>query len=151
MPGFLARNSKEIRKPEIMECAKILRAKYHKVGAIGYCWGGWGVFQLGARENGGLVDCVSIAHPALLEKEEIDNIGVPVQILAPEFDPTFTAELKEHANKVIPTLGVPYDYQHFPGIDHAFAIRGDPNLPGEREGMERAKNAAISWFRQWLH
>lgn len=150
LAGFLARNRKEVRRPEIFECAKTLRSQYSKVGVIGFCWGGWAVFQLGAKENHGLVDCISTAHPSLLEKEEIEKVGVPVQILAPEQDQMFTPELKEYANKVIPTLGVPYDYQHFPGIDHAFAIRGDPNVPGERDGMERAKNAAVLWFRQWL-
>ncbi|MCJ1471883.1 hypothetical protein MMC13_000524 [Lambiella insularis] len=150
MAGFLTRNSKKVRTPEIFECAKTLRSQYKKVGVIGFCWGGWAVFRLGAKENNGLVDCISTAHPALLEKEEMEKVGVPVQILAPEYDQMFTPEFKEYANKVIPTLGVPYDYQHFPGIDHAFAIRGDPNLQGERHGMERAKNAAVLWFRQWL-
>ena len=148
--AFLARNSKEIRRPEIFACAKTLRSQYQKVGVIGFCWGGWAVFQLGAKENNVLVDCISTAHPTWLEKQEIEKVGVPVQILAPEHDQMFTPELKEYANKVIPTLGVPYDYQHFPGIDHAFAVRGDPNVPGERDGMERAKNAAVLWFRQWL-
>jgi hypothetical protein len=32
----------------------------------------------------------------------------------------FTPELKEFSNKVIPTLGVPYDYQDFPGVEHSF-------------------------------
>ena len=76
---------------------------------------------------------------------------MPVQILAPEFDPQFTEELKTFSLKVIPTLGVPFDYQYFPGLEHAFAVRGDPKNGGERKGMERAKNAAVMWFRQWLH
>jgi dienelactone hydrolase len=77
-------------------------------------------------------------------------VGVPVQILAPEIDPAFTPELKEFANRVIPTLGLPYDYQFFPGVEHAFAARGDPANETERLAMERAKNAALHWFRQWL-
>jgi dienelactone hydrolase len=150
LPAFLARNSKETRSPEIFGCAKELRSRYKKVGVIGFCYGGWGVFQLGAKENNGLVDCISTGHPSGLTKEEMDKVGVPVQILAPEHDPLFTPELKEYANKVIPTLAVPYDYQYFPGMVHGFAIRGGPNVPGERDAMERAKNAAVFWFRQWL-
>ena len=49
LPGFLARNSKAIREPEIMACAKSLREKYKRVGAIGFCYGGWAVFRLGAK------------------------------------------------------------------------------------------------------
>jgi hypothetical protein len=37
----------------------------------------------------------------------------------------FTPELKEFSNKVIPTLGVPYDHQYFLGVEHSFATRGD--------------------------
>lgn len=150
LPGFLARNSKATREREIFECARVLRARYQRLGAIGFCFGGWGIFRLGAKGNR-LVDCISTAHPSLLEEAEIENVGVPVQIMAPEFDPMFTEELKTFSNKVIPKLGVAYDYQYFPGLEHAFAIRGDPKNPAERRGMERAKDAAVLWFRLWLH
>ena len=40
------------------------------------------------------MDCISTAHPSWLTKEEIEGVGVPVQILAPEIDPVFTPELK---------------------------------------------------------
>jgi dienelactone hydrolase len=102
-------------------------------------------FVLG--ENSGLVDCISTAHPSLLEKCEIEAVTVPVQILAPEFDPMFTDELKAFSNQTIPKQGVAYDYQYFPGLEYAFASRGDPNNPAERKGMERAKNSAVFWFR----
>lgn len=149
LPAFLARNTKAIREPQIVECASTLRQQYKRTGAIGFCFGGWGVFRLGAQGRN-LVDCISTAHPTSLEKDEIGRVGVPVQIMAPEFDPMFTAELKEFSNRTIPTLGVPYDYQYFPGVEHAFAVRGDPKNPAEMKAMERAKNAAVLWFRQWL-
>ena len=150
LPEFLKRNSKAVRTPEILECAKLLRSKYKRTGAIGFCFGGWGVFRLGGKGNN-LVDCISTAHPTDLEEEEIRNVGVPVQIMAPEFDTRFTEELKAFSNQTIPSLGIAYDYQYFPGLEHAFAIRGDPRKTAEREGMERAKNAAVYWFLEWLH
>lgn len=149
LPSFLARNSKEIRGPEIIECAKILRSQYRHTGVIGFCYGGWGAFRLGAKDNP-LVDCVVVAHPTKLEEAEISNIGVPVQIIAPEKDPIFTEDLKAFASRVIPSLGVAYDYQHFPALEHGFSVRGDPGITGERAGMERAKNVAVMWFREWL-
>jgi len=150
--AFLGRNSKEIRYPEIENCAKILKSElgFKKVGAIGFCYGGWAVFQLGAKSNP-LVDCISMAHPSLLEHKEIEGVGVPVQILAPEHDPMFVPELKEFSNKTIPTLGVGYDYQLFPGLAHGFATRGDQSDPVQKQGLERAKNAAVFWFQQCLH
>lgn len=97
-----------------------------------------------------MVDCISTAHPSLLEMGEIERVSVPVQICAPETDPEFTPELKAHANRVIPTLGIDYDYQYFKGLAHGFATRGDPNDPKQRRGLERAKNAAVYWFQQYL-
>ena len=38
---FMEPNTREKREPEIFECARALRAKYKKVGAVGYCFGGW--------------------------------------------------------------------------------------------------------------
>lgn len=170
---FIGRNSKDIRFPEIESCAKSLRQEhgFKKLGAIGFCFGGWAVFQLGAKgrvsQSTGchhrlcawtdmalgknLVDCISTAHPSLTTKEEIDAVAVPVQIIAPEHDPQLTPELKAYANSVIPGLNLEYDYQYFPGLMHGFAIRCDQNDVKQRKGFERAKNAAVAWFAQFLH
>lgn len=161
--AWAGRHSKEIRGPEVFEAARALKQDlgFQKIAAIGYCWGGWPAFQLAAKgkhKTGpcasvtdcilgrDLVDCISVAHPTFVTKEEIDAVGVPVQIIAPENDPAFTPELRAYANKVIPELNVEYDYQHFPKLDHGFAVRGDPNDKTQKEGLERAKNAAVSWF-----
>ncbi|KAH7211403.1 dienelactone hydrolase family-domain-containing protein, partial [Fusarium oxysporum] len=149
LPAFLTRNSKSVRGPEIIKTAEALRASYRRFGVMGFCFGGWGAFHIGAKDKQ-LADCISVAHPTMVEKTEIDALAVPVQIMAPEMDPIFTEELKEYSNQVIPKLGIPYSYQYFPGLEHGFAIRGNPNKLGERRGMERAKNAAVYWFREWL-
>lgn len=152
VPGFLKKNSREIREPEIFDCARALRQKYQKVSAEGFCYGGWAVFRLGAKEHQPpLVDCITAGHPSLLTKKDIDEVAVPVQILAPEIDPVYTTELKTHSFQTITELGVPFDYQHFPGVEHACFVRGDNKKAGEREAMARGKNAALSWFRQFLH
>lgn len=151
VPGFLKKNARDIREPEIFECTRALRAKYKKVGAVGFCYGGWAVFRLGAKEHQPpLVDCISTGHPSLLTKKDIDEVAVPVQILAPEIDPVFTAELKSYSFETIQKLGVPFDYQHFPGVEHACFIRGDTEKTGEREAMARGKNAAVGWLKEFL-
>ncbi|EMD66835.1 hypothetical protein COCSADRAFT_169722 [Bipolaris sorokiniana ND90Pr] len=118
LPGFLSRNSKEIREPELLS-------------------------------GNGLVDCISTAHPSLLEME-IEKVGVPVQILAPENNFMFLPDMKAFVNMVIPNLGVPYDYQHFSGVEHGFATRGDMNSH-EYNAAVRAHCATIDWFKLWLH
>ncbi|KAF2185588.1 endo-1,3-1,4-beta-D-glucanase [Zopfia rhizophila CBS 207.26] len=147
--SFIGRNSKDKRFPEIMSCAKALKSQFPKVGAIGFCYGGWAVFKLGSDPS--LIDAVSTAHPSMLEKSEIEGLKVPVQILAPETDPMFSPELKEFANKTIPTLGVPYEYVYFPGLVHGFAARGDRNNKAQKDGLERAKRSAVNFFNEFLH
>ena len=117
---------KEIRFPEIEACAKELKSTHKKVGAIGYCYGGWACFQLGGKGKN-LVDAISVAHPSLLTKEEIDNVAVPVQVLAPETDGMYTPELKEHTLKVLPERAIELDYQYFPGLAHGFAAKVRPH------------------------
>ncbi|PYI03757.1 alpha/beta-hydrolase [Aspergillus sclerotiicarbonarius CBS 121057] len=151
LPGFLGRNSREIREPEIFDCARTLRQRHERVGVAGFCYGGWAAFRLGAKEHQpSLVDCITVGHPSLLTKKDIDEVAVPVQILAPEHDPVYTHELKAYTFQTVLGLGVPFDYQHYPGVEHACFTRGDSNKAGEREAMARGKNAAVSWFRQFL-
>jgi dienelactone hydrolase len=160
VPGMTARNSREVREPEIVAFAKVLREKYDKVGAIGFCYGGWAVLRLAAGEFGpkegeagrGLVDCISMAHPSMVKEADIQGLGhVPVQVLAPEIDRVYTAELKTFTFTTLQKKGVPFDYQHFPGIEHGGLARGDESKKGEREAMVRGKDAAVAWFRQCLH
>ncbi|KAK5173280.1 uncharacterized protein LTR77_001961 [Saxophila tyrrhenica] len=148
--GFVSRHSREIREPEILACARKLRAEYSKFGAIGYCYGGWAVFRLAAAEHKELVDCVIAGHPSLLTKDDIDHAAAPVQIQAPEIDAAYTAELKEHTFKTLQANGVMFDYQYFPGVEHACLTRGSPKIERERDAMARGKNAAVAWFRQFL-
>jgi len=150
--AFMGRHAKEKREPEMAAVVKELKGElgFKKVGAIGFCYGGWAVFRLAAKGNA-LVDCISTSHPSGVTKEEIDNISVPVQICAPETDPIYTPELKEYSLKVLPTLGIEFDYQYFPGLAHGFATRGDQNDPKQKKGLERAKDAAVYWFMQHLH
>lgn len=152
LDGFLKRNSREVRGPEIFEFARALRAKHAKVGAVGFCYGGWAVFRLGAEEHTPpLVDCVVSGHPSLLIKEDIEGVSVPLQVLAPEHDYVFTPKLKSYCFETVMTKGVPFEYLHFPGVFHGSLVRGDPGKPGEREAMVLAKSAAVAWFNQFLH
>ena len=54
IPAFImGRNSKDNRWPEVEACAKALKGElgFKKVGAVGYCYGGWAVFQLGKKSR----------------------------------------------------------------------------------------------------
>ncbi len=151
LPGLLGRNTREIREPEIFDCARALREKYKTVGAVGYCYGAWAAYRLGAKEHQPpLVDFITAAQPAFLTKKDIDEVAVPVQMLAPEIDEHYTLELKSYTFETLMKLNLPFDYQHLPKVVHGCLSRGDEKIPGDREAMLRGKNAAVSWFREFL-
>ena len=47
--AFVGRNSKEKRGVEIAHFARGLQQRHKRVGVVGFCYGGWAAFQLGAR------------------------------------------------------------------------------------------------------
>ena len=147
----MSRNNKAARLPEVLTFAKLLREHYHfiRLGAVGFCYGSYAALQLGSEK--GLLDCIPVAHPSLLNKSEFDGIAAPVQILAPENDQQFSADFKEYALKVLPTLGVDYAYVYFEGLEHGFATRGDVGDERQRRGLERAKVDIVGWLRRYLH
>ncbi|KAI1272784.1 dienelactone hydrolase [Xylaria sp. FL0933] len=147
-------NSREIRGPEMVACAKALKNEhgFKRLGAVGFCYGGWAVCYLASKERGEkLVDVVSMGHPSWLVKEDIANLTVPIQILAPEIDPAFPAELKAYTFETLLKLNFPFEYVHYPGIVHGGLVRGSEKRGNERAAMAAAKNSAVNWFKQHLH
>ncbi|KAI1821869.1 putative hydrolase [Xylaria intraflava] len=154
LKSMAANNSRDIRGPEMEACAKILKGElgYKRLGAIGFCYGGWGVCRLGSKtQEPPLVDAISLVHPSWLVEADIDNLAVPTQILAPEFDAAFTPELKLRSFNVLVNSKLPFEYVHYPDIVHGNLVRGSEKHPLERQAMASAKNSASAWFRQHLH
>ncbi|KAH7312445.1 putative hydrolase [Stachybotrys elegans] len=161
LPGWLARHGREKVEPDMLACARALRGtqqhQYQRVAVVGFCYGGWAGFRLGAREfnsesdYGRLVDCVAVGHPSLLMKKDIEELAVPVLILAPEIDMVYTPELKVHTFTTLQANGVPFQYHHFPKVAHACMVRGDENKEGERAAMVQGKNVVVAWLRHNLH
>jgi dienelactone hydrolase len=160
MPSFLKRNSREKREPEIFACAHALHSLgFEKLGAVGFCFGGWACFRLAAESsvllNGApLIDVISVGNPSLLTKEDVDGLKdgsvVKVQILAPEKDPVFTEELKRYTFERFLEKRIAFDWRAFPGVVHGSLVRGGEDHVGERDAMVKAKDAVVRWMREGL-
>jgi dienelactone hydrolase len=81
----------------------------------------------------------------------MQDVSVPVQIMAAEHDEMFPEDRRDAANRIITKVGVPFDYQYFPGKKHGFATRGNVSDLEGMEAMIRAKDCAVKWLRRWLH
>lgn len=147
--AFIGRHNKELRWPQIKAAAQTLKSQYKKVIAVGFCYGGWGCFKLAADPS--LIDAISTAHPSLLDKSEIEGAKVPVQVIAPENDMAYTEELKKYTLETLPKLNINWEYIHFAGLTHGFAVRGDPNNPTTMNGFMKAKRNVVTFANEYLH
>ena len=136
-------NWPDARMPEILDSIRRIRENHSWIAAVGYCWGGLANFKLASK---GVIDCVTIAHPGAPTEDEIKAVNIPIQILAPEHDFSFSKELKDFCNTEIPKLNVPYVYHHFPGMPHGFCTKVDENVPEDKKQLEIAKNAVAFWI-----
>ncbi|KAI1170384.1 dienelactone hydrolase [Nemania sp. FL0916] len=101
------KQSRDIRGPEVVACA-CARAIKAELGFKRLC---------AAQAQGipPLVDAISMGHPSWLVEDDIDNISVPFQTLAPEHDPAYSPGLKSYTFRAAFNMKVPFDYRHFPG------------------------------------
>lgn len=155
LPGFFETNNRDAREPELFECAHALRTQYKRLGAVGYCYGGWACLRLGAEssktaDGKPLVDAIAFGHPSLTREADYEQNRAPTLVLAPEHDQAYPKELKQLTFDAFQKNDVWFNYVHFPGLHHSFCIRGSTKVEGERKGMIRAKNAVVDWFRQVL-
>ena len=152
LKGFMERHGREVRTPELVECARTLKRQYNKVGAVGYCYGGWATFMLAAQRPR-VIDAGVVGHPSLLTRGDVDKAAeadVPIMVMAPEVDNAFPREFKEYTFGKMAFGKGPFEYRHFPGVVHACFTRGDEEREGERDALVRGKGAAVGWFREWL-
>ncbi|OAA62724.1 hypothetical protein SPI_04264 [Niveomyces insectorum RCEF 264] len=100
---------------------------------------------------GPLVDAAAVACPSLATARDVDEVAVPLLVLAPEYDDAYTPTLKQHTFTTLTANGVALEYLHFPEVAHGALLRGDPGIPGERAAMVRAMDAAVGFFRFYLN
>jgi dienelactone hydrolase len=162
--------------PIIEAALKEMQEKYgcKKIGAVGYCFGAKYVARYLKK---GKIDVGYCAHPSFVEEDEILGIQGPFSIAAarmnhfpptsstssrpphwPEYsllslvetDEIFTVEKRQLSEKLLPKTGQPWQINLFSGVEHGFAVRGDPNNPQIRFAKEQAFTQAVVWFNTWL-
>lgn len=158
--GFMNPESQEILKSHTFESLepKLDNAINHlkskgctTVGALGFCWGAWVVFELSAT---GKIQCGASCHPStgiskmLFDKEETELAGAVKcpQILCPAGnDPD---NLKEGGGIVNIVRGLGHECKtvHYPDMKHGWVIRGDAS----QEDVARDVKSAIKEVSEFL-
>ncbi|KAK4221719.1 dienelactone hydrolase [Podospora fimiseda] len=134
--------------PIVLAGIKALKEDYgiEKIGAVGYCFGAKYV----ARHYKNGIQVGYFAHPSFVDEDELSSITGPLSIAAAETDAIFPTEKRHKSEEILKNTGHPYQITLFSGVEHGFAVRGDPNNKLSKFAKEQAFLQAVTWFDNFL-
>lgn len=117
-----------------------------KIAAVGYCFGAKYV----ARHYKSGIDVGFVAHPSLIDEEELEAIKGPLSIAAAETDAIFPAEMRHKSEEILRRTGQRYQVNLYSGVDHGFAVRCNKDVREEAFARDQAFKQALTWFEECL-
>ncbi|KXJ86427.1 Alpha/Beta hydrolase protein [Microdochium bolleyi] len=120
-----------------------------KFACTGYCFGAPYVCEELAGDRG-VVSVGAFGHPAFLKESHFRNLKKPLFMSCAETDHTFDPASRRRALDILQEEKKLYHYQLFQGVEHGFALRGDPNDPYQRWVKEQSLSSIVQWFDFWL-
>jgi dienelactone hydrolase len=168
---FLATARPAAAYPAILAFARAVRAELPpagKLGACGFCWGGWASTALcveaaapGSDER--LLDAQFCAHPSALETpaaivDAVSRFHVPYALAAAEHDHRLSMRKVDEVEAALRVAvgagegenGCYYEVVRYEGCTHGFAVRAGPENEVEMEAAGKACDQAVEWFKKWL-
>jgi len=135
--------------PIIEKSISLMKNKYgvKKIGAVGYCFGAKYVVRF---LKPGQIDVGYCAHPSFVEDDELKAIKGPLAISAAETDTIFPNDKRHHSENLLKEIGQPYQINLYSGVEHGFAVRGDPGKRHVQYAKESAFLQAVQWFEEYL-
>ncbi|KAJ5923373.1 hypothetical protein N7454_008618 [Penicillium verhagenii] len=145
-----------------------------RIGGAGYCFGGKYVCRY---LRPGLLDVGFIAHPTMLEGDELSAIEAPLSIAAAgeivfsfryfsniiswsatlvlmRFlivrDFVFVTTKRHECEVILDKLEVPHQINLFSEVEHGFAVRSDLSKPRQAFAKKQAFDQAVAWFDHYL-
>ncbi|KAH8432104.1 uncharacterized protein LDX57_009750 [Aspergillus melleus] len=136
-------------EPIIDAVIREMRGRFgcRRVGGVGYCFGGKYVCRY---LKPGQLDVGFIAHPTMVEPEELQDIEGPLSIAAAVRDFVFTPAKRYESEEILDRLEVPYQINTFSHVEHGFAVRCDLSQSRQRYAKAQAFGQAVSWFKEYL-
>lgn len=98
----------------------------------------------------GQIDVGYSAHPSFVEEDELKGIKGPLAISAAETDHIFPTEKRHRSEEILKEVGQPYQINLYSGVEHGFAVRGDPEKREVQYAKESAFLQALQWFEEHL-
>ncbi|KIN09008.1 hypothetical protein OIDMADRAFT_48844 [Oidiodendron maius Zn] len=145
--------------PVVLASIKYMREtlSIERLGGIGYCFGVGYNRTVSAKyvirflgPDHSLFDAGYIAHPSMVDVEELTAIKKPLSIAAAEIDNIFPVSNRHASEEILAKLKIPYQLNLYGGVEHGFATRADIKQPHIRFAQEQAFAQALQWFKQYL-
>ena len=87
-----------------------------------------------------------MAHPSFVDEDELRGFKGPLSIAAAETDTIFPNEKRHRSEEILKEVGHPYQINLYSGVEHGFAVKGDPKIPQAKWAKEQAFLQAVQWF-----
>ncbi|RAR13231.1 esterase/lipase [Stemphylium lycopersici] len=135
--------------PIVDACIESLRKKYkcEKVALVGYCFGAKYVVRFLADSR---VTVGFIAHPADIQREELEKVKRPLALAAAEIDYVWPTCLRHESEETLKNSGVDYQINLYSGVSHGFAVRCDLKQRVQKFAKESAMLQALHWLEHHL-
>jgi len=150
LPAWLAENPPSNETNLIEKLIDHLKAEgYQNFGMIGYCYGAKIVLTIAGREN--RLGAFAVAHPSLLNQDDIKNLKTPGLFLCAETDSAFPVNgLRKEAEEILKEKDVENVFVDYPGTTHGFGIRADDSNPVYSAAAKDATARAIQFYKKHL-
>jgi len=161
---WLIKHREGVARPLIENFIKTVRSipGTHKVGAIGFCWGGRYAILAGQTPFSGTtgqgIDAAFAAHPSLVSvPADFDPVVVPLGLAVGDADSLLGKEQVDQIKDVLAKKErgeqgekstsevVVYEDQV-----HGFALRGDWSSEKDKKAMDDTEKQGIAWFKKYL-
>ncbi|KAL7953850.1 dienelactone hydrolase [Trichoderma compactum] len=133
--------------PIVLTAIKALRdLGIKKLGAVGYCFGAKYV----VRHYKDGIEVGFVAHPTMVEEDELAAITGPLSIAAAQTDHIFPTEKRHQSEEILIKTGQPFQINLYSGVAHGFAVRCDTSVKIQKFSKEQAFFQAVTWFDEHL-
>jgi len=138
--------------PHLVNVLKYLRSekKIKRIAAVGYCYGGGVLSITGSGEHADLADSYCIVHPGGWKMDHVSNFKKPFMWIFTERDNSCTEPQRLEVEKIMKSKEVKTKTKYYAGVDHGFAIRGDPKDKIMVEARADCFHECVTWFRESL-
>jgi dienelactone hydrolase len=130
-----------------------------KIGAAGFCWGGYYTTKLCSGEEKTsdgrtLIDCGYTAHPSQLDVPgDIEKVVLPYSIANGSEDIQLTQEKMKIVSEIFERKrkeGIDVELVEYQGAKHGFAVRANVEVEERKKHLEDARNQAVAFFDKHL-